>query len=661
MATSRGYAPPIVESKKRDDFKPRNQSTNMRRFVNLFRRKRIAIALIACWLLYIFVNHIPTDLPPVAQRIDSRYGRLGGGNPFGSIGKPKPDSQSLERGQTYDGQVRFLNLARTLRKHATSSRLKSQAIFAFSSLQGASQIVPLACDMSQHNLNDVHVAIMGRQEVELDNILTINGLEASDCRIIWHDARPDFALQSSDDRMRISVRAAVGYIYSALRPDVIIVDNNNREDEFFTTTMAATASELGVAVITLPGAGRDSVSWIAWLSGVSLRQWHRTSIELVIHASSELSGSFIRLLRSIVQADYRGFQYPRITIEIPAEVDDFTLNYLTNLQWPINAAPSDSRLTVRRRVQSKQLSPAQASLKTIESFYPRHPGYSHVLVLSKDVELSSNYFQFLMFTILRYKYLHSVTPMSASLVGVSLELPSENLDEKSQKSPLSNDKSEQLILWQAPNSNAGLYFGDKWIEMHEFISKRLEVDENFSQVVDQSAAVSDRYPAWMKAMLELMQARGYYMLYPTVAEHQKTPLATLHHELLTKPEEYIKDGATKSLPSSDEILARLSNDKVLKADKEFSKDGRGDTAAFSGASVTSLLGPVSKDSPDTANLDFPVMPLYLYSGDRVDWGTFQEHATSYAELFATTIGGCTSAPEVSRTSKISEMLFCRSG
>src|SRR5207248_125934 len=37
------------------------------------RRRRILIGIIALYLLYLFVKYIPTDVPPVSKRIDTRF------------------------------------------------------------------------------------------------------------------------------------------------------------------------------------------------------------------------------------------------------------------------------------------------------------------------------------------------------------------------------------------------------------------------------------------------------------------------------------------------------------------------------------------------------------------------------------------------------------
>ena len=58
-------------------------------------------------------------------------------------------------------------------------------LFAASSLQSVSQVVPLACEMARWERNDVHLAIMGRDEMEIADLAEVSGA-VEDCNIHWH-------------------------------------------------------------------------------------------------------------------------------------------------------------------------------------------------------------------------------------------------------------------------------------------------------------------------------------------------------------------------------------------------------------------------------------------------------------------------------------------
>lgn len=114
---------------------------------------------------------------------------------------PPPGVRKPKRGDptphVYDGQVRFFRLASSLRSSASSTggydQDNSNVLFAVSSLKSISVLLSLACDMSKWNRNHVHVAFMGRDDIPLDDLLHINGIDKTECPAVWHDARPDYA------------------------------------------------------------------------------------------------------------------------------------------------------------------------------------------------------------------------------------------------------------------------------------------------------------------------------------------------------------------------------------------------------------------------------------------------------------------------------------
>jgi hypothetical protein len=52
----------------------------------------------------------------------------------------------------------------------------------------------MACEMSRWNRNVVHFAIMGRENLPMEDIQTVNGVTTTDCDIFWHgkDSREAF-------------------------------------------------------------------------------------------------------------------------------------------------------------------------------------------------------------------------------------------------------------------------------------------------------------------------------------------------------------------------------------------------------------------------------------------------------------------------------------
>ena len=383
----------------------------------------------------------------------------------------------------------------------------------------------------------------------------------------------------------------------------------------------------------------------------------------MIQAPLESSGSLIRLLKSIENADYFGVRRPHLTIELPTEVDPPTWQYLQNLVWPPldwSGAPHASQVSLRHRVPRRTLTEREASARLVESFYPIRTGNSHVLLLSPQVELSPLYYHYVMYHLLEYK--HSARGASITdfpnLMGLSLELPSYHLnDSEPLKPPLlqrsalnSKDKASSEIptpfLWQAPNANAALYFGDKWMEFHSFLSARLTKPPSARRKV-----FSRKHPAWLESLLELIRARGYYMLYPNFP-NDGDAIATVHDELYKVPEEYLKSPDKRSPPAAD---LNIDVDEPLSADEDanpYTSPPYHEHPLLE-SDLLSLL-------PNTGvPLDVSDLPLLSYNGINISRKLSHEAAMSFSETFRAEIGTCRNSFEAKeRTINGALDLFC---
>ncbi|KAL8966421.1 MAG: hypothetical protein Q9197_005991 [Variospora fuerteventurae] len=242
------------------------------------RRKRTVLyGLIACISLYLFFKNMPTpDHPPVARRPQydrsPRHGPPTSDRSFPSQKPPHPEKPSKAEQHYYNEPIKFNDLAVSLR--ATYSvwgymEDNKNVLFAASNLKSASEIIPIACEMAKRERNDVHFAFMGRDDLDLDEIKILNGVDEQ-CKVNWHDARPDFSPWSTDFRMEVSVSAALGYIDKYMHPQAVITDDPSREDAFFTTAMRAKTFELGKPAIELPSDASESLMWITRLDSGSL-------------------------------------------------------------------------------------------------------------------------------------------------------------------------------------------------------------------------------------------------------------------------------------------------------------------------------------------------------------------------------------------------------
>ena len=637
------------------------------------RRKRILIGIFAVYLLYLFVKYIPTDVSPVSNRIDTRFGTpVGYGETHAPV-DPAPQGSPPRTSKTatehyFDGPIKFYNLASTLGFGTASSKTSRNVLFAASGLKSASNIIPLACDMSKQNRNKVHFALMGRDGITIDNIKQMNGISDGDCAILWHDARPDYAPYSSNFRMELSARTALGQIHKSKRLQAVLVDTSMREDDFFTKATRDKTKELGITVIELPTNAVEGLQWMMKLDSTSLSAVHDLEVEILVQAPAESSGSLIRLLQSLENADYFGFPHPRLTIELPPRVDIFTTHFLSTFRWPPESSGGNSRLTLRRRINPERLSAAEASIRTIESYYPAQIPTSHVLVLTSQVEVAASYYHYLMFSLLEYKYSAPALSESEKLLGISLELPTLHLNGSRVFDPPLEDglsRPSPLFLWQAPDSNAALYFGDKWAEFHSFLSNRFKVRPD-SVKESHMKFVSEKYTAWMEYLLELVRARGYAMLYPSFASREASGIVTVHNDLYRPPEEFLTSKAIASESSELDAVESVNAGAILTAHSETSTILQSGEATMTASSILPLLFPKFSPSLDSGGAftlpSLTDLRLLSFAGESLSPIEWLSQAESFAEEFALNSGGCRANSERMAASTWSaDDLFCLDG
>ncbi|RDW62941.1 uncharacterized protein DSM5745_10052 [Aspergillus mulundensis] len=599
----------------------------------LVRRRRVFLIPVILYLIYMFFKNMPTDVPPARDRLQSKLPpthHVMSDTPLPpglSRSDPPPRAEPDGRDKDdlyYEGKLQFYNLARTLKLfsgHGGKSP-SSATVFAGASLGSVSDLLPLACRMANHKKNAVHFVLVGRDDVSIEGIQRVNGLNGETCPLNWHDARVDYARWSTDGRMERAVAAVLPYVQAYLRPRVLITQGEPLEEQFFLRAMRK-AQEYGLSHIILPRAARD-LMWIAALDSHALQNWNDIHVEFLINAASHSTGSLLRLIKSLDRADFLGFS-PGLTIELPSHADHGLLQSLEGMKW---LSGTSSKITVRRRIQLHQMSPNEASLRTVEAFYPKKPTFSHVVMLSPNVELAPSFFHYLLYTMLKYKYSAQSTMPYDKLMGISLEL---------QSSPLTNNKPIErpdiensyyrnnnapgtlpMFLWQAPNSNAVLYFGDKWAELHSFLSRRLaaKIDAE-SQVEGDERVISKIYPAFMEHLLELLRARGYYLLYPAFSDKGKFSLATFHNELFQLPEEFDQRSDTDSI--SEAFRGPAMNEKPLSR----------------ASTLMPLLNTFALELPD-----IKALPKLSYRGEELTDSLDRLASEEYRREFSVRYGGC---------------------
>ena len=644
--------------KKDDDHRPHghmHSSPWPRAPAQPLRRRRIIYILCGALFIYLFIKNIPTDVGPHPRWADTRVyqgSRTPGAKSTATTGaasqsaptkKPPRPASPVESEQHYhDGPIKFYRLAVSLHavaKLGGQKDLNKNVLFAASSLKSVSELLPIACEMARWDRNDVHLAIMGRDSMAISEIQEVNGIKQEDCNIYWHDARPDFSEWSTDYRMESSVAASLEHIQTFIHPQVILIDDAKREERFFVTAIREKAQELFKPLIELPSSAMDNLMWITRLDSVSLAAWSRVYIDIIIQAPSGSSGSIVRLLKSLEGADYFGIRRPHLTIELPATIDEPTAKFLDFFTWPPvdwSGAPHASQVTLRHRIQRKTTTPEEASARLVEAFWPKRTLDSHVLLLSPQVELSPLYFHYLFYTILEYRYsqLARQSDKYQNMMGISLDLPKFHLDDKTPffppkiqetgKKASAFPAAQAPFLWQSPNDNAALYFGDKWIEFHSFLSLRLTKPRSIVEKL-----VSKRHPAWMEYLFDLIRLRGYSLLYPG-AFFDDFNLVTTHNELYQVPEEFPQALKLPNLPIPDPT-------EVLGANVSHS---RHQPLANEKPLLESSLVDVLPNKADLVEVER--MPLLSSIGVSQSFKEVADTAQTFSHEFRVSLGGCVS-------------------
>jgi len=345
------------------------------------------------------------------------------------------------------------------------------------------------------------------------------------------------------------------------------------------------------------------------------------TVDLIVHAQKSASGSLIRLLESLKKADYFSSTHPRLTVELPNEIDEPTKQYLLNrFKWP----PTENQngpnlLALHHRIPQHGLTVEENSIRFLESFWPADPANSHVVVLSPQAEVSPFFFHYLKYAMLEYKYSTRQYDATA-LLGISLNLPSTYLNDSTVFNPPLSKKLATPFLWQQPNSNAALYFGDRWVELHDLVSRILTSQKKLpnSKILG-TKEVSKTYPSWLEHILKLARARGYVTLYPNFESVDS--LVSLHNDLFRLPDEFTKKptGAPNGELGADvkEHLSLKHKERPL---------------------VTSGFINYIKDG---GKLPLLVdLPMIGFDGKTIDSSGLDSDAQEFADVFRKEIGGC---------------------
>ncbi|KAL2200575.1 hypothetical protein P885DRAFT_66233 [Corynascus similis CBS 632.67] len=599
--------------------------------------KRLAIAFALGLFVYLFISNLPTDVPIRDRRHPVYLPNSGSANsrPGWKANRPSFLAPGTQTGDSappnppYNGPLLFRNLLPSLEAIQSTegaSSVNKNILFAAASLKSAALLLPLACQMGGELRNYVHFALVGGSGIDMGRLRALNGIDET-CQVIFHD----FATTSTPERLKRSAARALFHIKKYMHPQAAIVDASGSEEEYFMSGFRKQARDSKIPLIELPENAHSRLAWITKLDSSSLAAWDKISIDILIHAPPSSSGSLIHLLKSLSAADFSAGSIPHLTIDLPQGVDHATAEFLKTFQWPPDRAemPSHPRqLSLRHRIPRSSVTEEESAVRFLESFWPSNPKYSHVLVLSPQAQLSPQFFHYLKYSALYYLYSGTSHAQNwdSRLQGISLDLPSTHLDGSKPFTPPPG-KGTTPFLWQAPNSNAALFTGQKWAELHALVTHLTEY-QHITQPLPAfftEKLVSKRYPSWLEHALKLSRARGYWTLYPGDATARN--LATIHSELYRAPEEYERELDGEEPSTSTELPVPE--------------------------------GMLFETLPDGRLPPFDDMPLLLWDGQSIVLSGLDDAAAAYTNEFRLAVGGCEalSSADLTRKSSMKD-LFC---
>ncbi|PFH58386.1 hypothetical protein XA68_13727 [Ophiocordyceps unilateralis] len=514
----------------------------------------ISYLLVACAVVFLvyhaagFGYRDDRYLPLSSRGQDSSQHRL---RPPGFDSVSRAQSDAAGQRQVQDGPIQHMELLASIRAlAATGSGLNRNrnVLFAAASLQSAATLLPMACSMARELHSYVHFAFMGRSDIPMQELLKINGIDQS-CPLLLHDARPDYAATSTEERMILAVERAMIIIHRLVPPQVVLVDSTMAEEPYFHHGTRKYIDRFQTTLIELPEKPGTRLSWITKLDSSALAAWDKVRFDIIVHSPRTGTGNLKRLLQSLARADLGGHQVPHLVVELPSVVEAPLEKFLAGFKWPppnSGAERAPSMLSLRHRISRPRLTEEESSVRLLESFWPTNPSLSHVLYLSPHMEISPYFFHYVKYCLLfrRHSRMAAGEFLSSSIMAMSFAVPTTLASGKQPFSPprLPSGGGAQAegtsFLWQAPTSDAVLFLGDKWVELHGYVARVLEAQKAISDppALLANKQVGRQVPAWVEYALQLSRLRGYLTLYP--GQDTANAIATAHSDLSDEPEEF---------------------------------------------------------------------------------------------------------------------------
>lgn len=200
--------------------------------------------------------------------------------------------------------------------------------------------------------------------------------------------------------------------------------------------------------------------------------------------------------------------------------------------------------------------------------------------------------------------------------------------------------TETAFLWQAPVSDAILVMGNKWVELHGYVTQVLERQHAMvsSPAMLASKEVGKQYPAWMEYALQLSRLRGYLTLYPS--RQTADAIAGAHSDLRERPEEYQGQAGSRG--------------------KENDVAGDEASALFDVGSQVDMLETLPREGEQQLLGGLPVLS---WDGQQTRDDVLEEDAVQFTMDFRRQVGGCQDedSEKLGRADQYAGDLFCQVG
>lgn len=112
----------------------------------------------------------------------------------------------------------------------------------------------------------MHFAFVGRDDIDIELFKELNGITggAGGCKVIFHNARAEFAKRMSEDRLKIAIRTGLRHLHDFIHPQVTLLSVDH-EEEWFIETARKTARQLEMQILELPDNATNDLRWITRL------------------------------------------------------------------------------------------------------------------------------------------------------------------------------------------------------------------------------------------------------------------------------------------------------------------------------------------------------------------------------------------------------------